>query len=1019
MSAPIFKNERTMASAGSGKTYALTNRFIALVLGGARPEEICALTFTRKAAGEFFENTITKLAKAAASEKEALALSQNLQKISTQLPNANTEIFLELLQKFLKSAPMLHMETIDAFASRYVKFFSAELGLGDEITVMDNYAQANAQNQSIAQTLSSVKTPDTFAKFSEAFRIANMGKESKSVLRDLTDFIDKAHEIYVSHPDLSLWGNPAAYGRKNLTRWDADSYAEILAALKSEFAKAEDKQEVKGYGYILNFFENARPKKIPRLSSKAINAVAAHIRETKSAQGCVIPASAGKSTFALSEKAASLIDALATMLVDGDITFACEGLKAVWIIMNLYEHVYAKNVRSKGFLSFADMPLAIASASFTREIIEYRFDSKFSHWLFDEFQDTSRLQWNIFANLIEEVILNSENQKSFYYVGDIKQSIYSWRGGDPKLFDEIKEKFGGGITDNPQIKTSWRSAPPVIDVVNKLFGTNKDLQTLTLHFGENAAQRWNAIWQDHDVAPPNQSMSGCVSVQAYEDDMPEAVYKFLRETKPLERGLTCAVLTRRNYTAEKIVEHIRKRSAEDNIKMRAAGELEVAIAADNMAIPALIAFANAAVHPTDTLSREYAMMTPLKEFAGENIQAAFEKFLKETEAFGFAKAFAEPATFLAKKAGDSFTQTRIRQFLEMSETFDAENERDCDAFTNFARKFKIREGAAKDTVQVMSVHKSKGLDFDVVILPELEKVSSPGGGLRIAKLNDGNIVEKPTVGIAMFDKNLSELRDEIEDENAFESLCLYYVAFTRAKKAMHIILKNRKTEVAANSKNFAALFADIFGTPDENVKIIAGSADYLNTGKIGKIEDARKSQIKTLPIAIPENVLGENLNSNPSFSNSFDAKILGNAIHSILEKLAEFDCDISAAKTAITHLYANDSTLLDEAEKLVENALKNPDVRKVFECENYWSEKSYSAIIDSELQNGRFDRVNFHPEENRAEIIDFKTHSDADNAAHQQQLMRYKRALQKICNIENVSLKILSVADAKIIDTVS
>jgi ATP-dependent exoDNAse (exonuclease V) beta subunit len=76
-----------------------------------------------------------------------------------------------------------------------------------------------------------------------------------------------------------------------------------------------------------------------------------------------------------------------------------------------------------------------------RNSVAYRTDQKFDHWLLDEFQDTSRPQWKILKTFIDEVVMDPEGQRSFFYVGDTKQAIYSWRGGDPDLFFEIFEEF--------------------------------------------------------------------------------------------------------------------------------------------------------------------------------------------------------------------------------------------------------------------------------------------------------------------------------------------------------------------------------------------------------------------------------------------------------------------------------------------------------------------------------------------------------------------------------------------------
>ena len=1014
MNGPIFKNERTMASAGSGKTYALTNRFAALILGGADPGRICALTFTRKAAAEFFDKTVMKLAEAAGDAEKASRLSAQMREVSASLPEADSRTFAGLLEKFVRAAHEVRMETIDSFAARYVRFFAAELGIGDEIRILDDCSRDRAESRTIARTLSEMsQNPEAFRDFAETFRLANMGAESKSVLADLSAFVKSAHPLYMSHPDHRLWGDPKTYGHPKLARWDPVRYAELLETLAEDFAETVDKDELKAKSALLDFFKRARPKSVPEPSNKQVKALASHYREHKSSAGLALPKSRGNAAYGLSPNASAAADAMLAMLLDADIELACASLKAVWLMMRAYEKNYRENVRMMGMMTFSDIPYAISGTRFPRELVELRFDSKFSHWLFDEFQDTSRAQWSIFQNLISEAVRNSGGEKTFYYVGDVKQSIYSWRGGDPRLFDEIKADFGDAITDNPQIKTSWRSAPPIIGAVNSVFS---DGAAISLHFGKAAAQRWGDIWQDHDVAPPNSGLSGCVSLQTYAGKDPgDAVYEYIKGLRPLERGLTCAVLTRTNGTAEEIVETIRRRGAEDGSNMRAAGELEIQIASDNMAVPALLAFASSAWHPADTWAGEFAMASPLRGYAEAEGGSARAAFLERLQAFGFAKAFRGPAEFLANAAGDEFTKTRLAQFLEMAEDFDAENPRDMDAFLDFARKYKIREGAASDTIQVMSVHKSKGLDFDVVILPELEKPRH--GGLRIDALESGEVVRRPSKAAAAFDAGLAAIRERAEDEDAFESLCLHYVAMTRAKRAMHMILKERSApEDPARTRDFARMLQDIYGAEKSpEPKILEGDAAWAENLAAASPAAPAPKKARAFPrecvaeLATADNPLEDFLNPEPQ-------KAFGSCAHAILEKLSQCGCNARDAAESVKHARPCDAETLAEAAKAVERLLENPEAREIFAHQNYWAEKPYVLSNGGKAESGRFDRVNFHPEEDRAEIIDFKSSPNPGNPEHRRQLERYRAALKRLTRVENVSIKVLSISSGKVFE---
>ncbi|MEN9403386.1 MAG: hypothetical protein RL091_2089, partial [Verrucomicrobiota bacterium] len=124
-----------LASAGSGKTYALTNRYVRLLAHGAKPERIAALTFTRKAAGEFFDEILKKLARAAEDEKAARRLAQEI-----EVPSLQAADFLKLLRSVTASMHRLNLGTLDSFFARVVKAFPLELGLGADFEVLQEYS---------------------------------------------------------------------------------------------------------------------------------------------------------------------------------------------------------------------------------------------------------------------------------------------------------------------------------------------------------------------------------------------------------------------------------------------------------------------------------------------------------------------------------------------------------------------------------------------------------------------------------------------------------------------------------------------------------------------------------------------------------------------------------------------------------------------------------------------------------------------------------------------------------------
>lgn len=109
-----------------------------------------------------------------------------------------------------------------------------------------------------------------------------------------------------------------------------------------------------------------------------------------------------------------------------------------------------------------------------RLCIDYRLDCRLDHWLIDEFQDTSDVQWSVLQNLVDEVIQDPDRQRTFFCVGDVKQAIYGWRGGNPYLFRRIREQYGDVIQEE-SLDQSFRSCPPIIHTINRVFSKFRTL----------------------------------------------------------------------------------------------------------------------------------------------------------------------------------------------------------------------------------------------------------------------------------------------------------------------------------------------------------------------------------------------------------------------------------------------------------------------------------------------------------------------------------------------------------------
>ncbi|MEO0416871.1 MAG: UvrD-helicase domain-containing protein, partial [Verrucomicrobiota bacterium] len=215
--------EMILASAGSGKTWQLTNRYIALMAIQLRngqeiaPERIIAITFTRKAAGEFFGEILQKLAWAAKDPAKIAELSSDQNDpLSQVLRDLSQEEYRTLLRVFIQQMPKLFLGTLDSFFANILRSFPAEFGLGGDFEIIDDHlsqvARADVYRQvfrrnSLRSGEAGNKSSQAQDEFMESFRRATFGDEENRISSLLGSFIDDLHEIYLNAADEESWGN--------------------------------------------------------------------------------------------------------------------------------------------------------------------------------------------------------------------------------------------------------------------------------------------------------------------------------------------------------------------------------------------------------------------------------------------------------------------------------------------------------------------------------------------------------------------------------------------------------------------------------------------------------------------------------------------------------------------------------------------------------------------------------------------------------------------------------------------
>ncbi len=1078
-------NEMILASAGSGKTWQLTNRYIALMALQLRsgqpvaPERILAATFTRKAAGEFFDSILVKLAEAASDAKAAAALAADREDpLAPVLATLTREDYARLLRVFVTRMPRLFLGTLDSFFANLLRTFPAEFGLTGDFETMDEHqsvvARARVYEMVFSPRPRSGRDGDSAQRaFLEAFRLATLGSDENRVAKQLDGYLDDLHDLFLQAPSPERWGEAGAIWPDGGRHWfpgeiEPDKEGRRLLDALRALEAAGGRIEWKYWDEFVVAVASHRPGlPLPPRIKYVAERVLPVWREVLAGSVAI---KFSRTVHELGPAACDPLRRLFQWIVGGELKAKLARTRGVRELLQHYESTYAGQVRRRGLLTFQDVQLLLSgrgsgeakdSPIFTqipgeddRLRIDYRLDARYDHWLLDEFQDTNPLQWRVIENLVDEVVQDTSGTRSLFQVGDLKQAIYAWRGGDTRLFTDIAARYNANEerVRRRHLDISWRSGHDVIDPVNRVFGDRTALAALGIP--QSALAQWE--WHDHRVSPKGEGYEGCTFLlqpaaphgeKPEKEDIHALVAGLLEEIDPVRRGISCAILVQKNREGEELVDALRART-----RIPVVGESEIFIASDNPLNRALMSLFQVAGHPGDTFAWEHLKMGPLGARMGQEeiTPASFSRrLLAEIFEEGFEPVVRRWTGAIGKALDgplDAFTLGRAEEFALAARAFDEAGGRDIDEFLASIEQHRIREAAGGNAVQVMTVHKSKGLTFDAVILPDLGGNSLDTARREIgAKRDEARqvewVLEMPRKEFVEADPVLAAYAGERAAEAAYENLCKFYVAMTRASRANYLIVEPRGT--SATSRNFVKLLEDtLAGEPREDrLGDVSATVLYASaTSRTNRhwFEAFRREDREEEPAAVFPGVdaalarlrprrrtpSGSEL-STVDASQIFGrgggvAREFGTLVHALFEEIEwsdevnphEWEARLRSGHPA--------SPALEEAFDQVRGVLGNAALNEALARPNghaeAWRERNFEILLGDEWLSGTFDRVVLERDAAgravAATILDFKTDrlsTDGEIAAavekYRPQLETYREVLRRMTGLPSDAIR--------------
>ena len=1074
-----FGHLAILASAGSGKTTRLTSRYIQLLADKspeANPGRICALTFTRKAAGEIFDRVVECLSKGASGSAGAAEMSGRIGR-----PGLDAADFGRLLGLFLDNLHRAVIGTMDSFTFSVARAFPIELGIPVDFQAADSdKAEGKAMRQAILADLLSARGGPGAMGFLEAFRKATFGAEEKGAEELLDEMMSKLHLSYRLCPDRTKWGNarlvwpgkPGAHLR--IYRED-----ELSASLEVIRQWMQEQERIK-----------SAPAAFLESLGAAVNALAGYTLAApwdKAFRGVVFgQLLAGRDAFrsgagvfsyrnreiSVSAPASGALAMLADNLAAVEIKRALEKTAGLHGLLEYYDAAYEKLSRESGRFSFTDIQYLLALGGISRQaaaisrrqgegrlFIDYRLDARLDHWLLDEFQDTSDLQWAIFKNLVSEVVQGDPEgrARSFFYVGDVKQSIYRWRGGNPGLFLEVQRQYNraGQVIRPETISETYRCSRPVVEAVNRVFS---DLPAGVLP--EEAAAAWKTVWKKHETH--NMDAPGYAALLQHEpDDDPEdarcrLVADLLNEIQHARRGLGVGILMRDNDACGRLVNVLRSRCP----GMIFVHEGKSAIIENELA-QAIIALVRLAAHPGDEFAWQHILMSPLaaalkkENIDRENIST---RLLAGIERGGFHAFVSDWGGRLDKASAlNAYGRQCLARLEKAAAAFDASGSRRCNRFLQFMEDYEVQEEVAPGSVRIMTVHQAKGLEFDTVILPQLQHRTR----MNMARAERADremlyggrafdpewVLRAPKNEIAENDPVLGESLRELDARHCFDWLCLLYVAMTRARHALYMVTSPAPKSDTLRPASFLKLqlAGDVDPDPVASIQISGRSCDRLYASEQGseKWYDAafplisgdeknaapaapgpgkfagRRSRREILERAEPSRQEPFERNASDLFEQeTWDVLDFGSAIHELFEKIEWLAPETGAEDIIGAWVPSKEygPVVREDVLKQFRKCLESREVRQALARPEssalLWREKSFEIIMGGKWVSGTFDRVVIRRDAAGrpagAAIMDFKSNRGLSTEAamrakaeyYRPQMELYRRALAKILGLD-------------------
>ena len=1030
------------ASAGSGKTFAVVKDYLKILFKSKNPlafKYVLALTFTNKAVGEMKERIIEMLK--AFSSPNILVYPNSMFKILLMELEAEPEDLHKraksILETIIHNYASFDISTIDKFNHKLIRAFAHDLKLRLDFEVELNSEQV--LNKAVEKLIDKAGTNMELTKVLVDFA-TEKADEDKSW--DITYDFNKIAKLLIDENEIPF------------IETIKDKSLEDFLMLKNQVAKQikTEENEIVSLAQIaletiVNNglqFEDFTGQYLPKYFKKLVDGDLNVSFGTK----WQIDLIEGVSLYPkrVPSETANYIDA-----IQSDLASYFNQSKALIVqlkmLKNIYKNIVPLSVLKeihKALQELKDEENILLISEFNSIIgdeikkqpvpfIYERIGERFRHYFIDEFQDTSILQWNNLLPLIENA-LSGENIKgekgTTMLVGDAKQAIYRWRGGKPEQFIELytdKNPFqvDKSVEDLP---VNYRSSKAIVNFNNTFFNristfafSNPEYQTI-----------FKSCNQEHFSAHEGFVEISFLDTSSGKRDLFYCETVLETINKATAHGYTLGdicVITRKTKEGVAISEFLN----EHNIGIVSSETLMLQNSPEVNFIVNLIALFNQPKNDEIKIAvltylAEYQLQIEDKHrFYTDHIRLDINSMLKALENFGFffdANVFVQSSLYEAIEAIirsfhlNEESNAYLQFFLDIVLEFSLEKYSDYSEFLAYWQlhkdKMSIVSPQSQDAVQIMTIHKAKGLEFPVVIFPYANqdiyfdiapKIWFPVdknkfNGFPYVYINiNKELEEYGTLGNTIYNDYKSKLE--------LDSINLLYVVLTRAIEQLYIIseldLDNNGTE---KRRLYSGLFIDYL----KDIQIWNPDQLKYSFGTFEKSPFRTKTresilQTKTISTTREEHNLYILAGGGYLWDTAQEKAIeKGNLIHLIMSQI-KTEHDIDFVFENYSHSGVLNQNQMYELKPIVKAIVGHDQLKAYFKPEiTVYNERD---IITSQGTILRPDRLVINGS-NQATILDYKTGSE--HPKHQEQLLIYKNVLEHM-NFEVIKTILVYIND--------